>query len=274
VIQENAIRSWLSLRPKPNIILFGSPADIGDAVLGLDVAVVTEIKTNAYGTPLVSDMFRQADARATTDVVAFVNADIILTQSTLEAAHIASSWSLRFLVVAQRHDVDVRERLEFDSGWEQRWARPAVASGRLHSAGGIDLFMYPRGQYGDMPPFAVGRSAYDNWMLWHTVAKGIPLIDGTAFVTLIHQNHDYGHATVDVWDGVEARANRKWIKHWWNYYTITHATWTIDAAGGMARATALKYRLARPRQVLSRVWSAYHRYRSRLRSWRSRPAGP
>ena len=274
VIQQNAIRSWLSLRPKPTIILFCNEEGAVDVLRGLDVQLVSDVATNSFGTPLVSDMFRQADSRATSDVVAFVSADVILTQRTQQAAHLALSWSKRFLLVAQRHDVDVSDLLEFGEGWQERWAPRAIAGGKLHPPGGIDLFMYPRSQYSHMPPFAIGRTAYDNWMLWNTMASGIPLIDATQFVTLIHQNHDYSHAgNVDVWEGEEARANRAWVKHWTNYYTITHADWAMGADGRIARTTAWRYRMSRPRQMLAYAMRGTRRYRKRLRSTLQRALG-
>ena len=269
VIQENAIRSWLLLNPKPKIILFSNEAGIAEAARRLDVQVETTVETNSYGTPLVSSMFKEADIMAAGDVLAFISADIILTQNTIEAARIAMEWSKSFLLVAQRHDVDVRRLLEFDEGWEKSWAAGAVARGTLHSPGAIDMFMYPRRQYEHMPPFAIGRTAYDNWLLWNTVASGIPLIDATRFVTLIHQNHDYAHALkVDVWDGDEARENRKWIKHWTNYYSIAHATWALGADGRIAPASGWKYRMAKPRQLISHAFRASRRIRTRVRSWR------
>jgi hypothetical protein len=239
-----------------------------EALRGLDVQLVDDIETNSYGTPLVSDMFKQADVLATSDVVAFMSSDIIVTHRVMDAAHLAKAWSNRFLLVAQRHDVDVRGKLAFDEGWEQTWAVDAVARGKLHTPGAIDLFMYPRCQYEHMPPFAIGRTAYDNWLLWNTVASGLPLIDATAFVTLIHQNHDYLHvAKTDVWDGVEARQNRAWVKHWSNFYSIAHATHAMDASGRIGRAVGWKYRMARPMQVLSHALRASRPTRSRLRSW-------
>jgi hypothetical protein len=269
IIQENAIRSWLSLRPTPKIILFGEEAATGDVAGRLGVQVVTEVETNSYGTPLVSNMFSQADSLAAGEVMAFVSADIILTQRSVDAARIAMEWSQRFLLVAQRHDVDIRKLMDFDAGWEQGWAADAVARGKLHSPGAIDLFVYPRFQYGDMPPFAIGRTSYDNWLLWKAVASGIPLVDATSFVTVIHQNHDYSHAkAVDVWDGVEAHENRRWIAHWTNYYTITHANWTLGGDGKIARASGWRYRMARPKQLLSHALRASRPIRTRLRSWR------
>src|SRR5216684_8140971 len=96
IIQENAIRSWLSLRPKPKVILFCDDAGTAEVPPGLDVQLVNDVETNAYGTPLVSNMFRQADTLASSDVLAFVSADIILTHRTMDAARIAMEWSRRF----------------------------------------------------------------------------------------------------------------------------------------------------------------------------------
>ena len=269
IIQENAIRSWLCLRPKPKIILFSNEAGTDEVARRLDVELMSAVETNAHGTPLVSNMFSKADTLAAGDVLAFVSADIILTQRTVGAARIAMEWAPRFLVVAQRHDIDVRRLLEFDDGWEESWAAQAVEGGKLHPPSAIDLFLYPRGQYGDMPPFAIGRTAYDNWLLWHTVASDIPLVDATGFVTLIHQNHDYSHALkADVWYGDEARQNRKWIQHWTNYFSIANATWMLGPSGQISRAVGWKYRMAKPRQLISHAFRASRRIRTRLRSWR------
>jgi len=268
IIQDNAIRSWSLLKPAPRIVLFATDDGTADEAKRLGVRLVSEVAANSYGTPLVSDMFRQADQIAAGDVMAFASADIILTQSTIDAVQIAAEWSTKFLLVAQRHDVDIRQPIDFDAESARRWATLA-AKGKLHSPGAIDLFVYRRGQYADMPPFAIGRTAYDNWLLWKTVSSGIPLIDATEYLTLIHQNHDYSHApTVDVWNGVEARDNRRWIEHWTNYYTITHANWRLGADGQIVKATGWRYRIAGPRQAFSHVLRATRSWRSRLQTWR------
>ncbi len=264
LIQENAINSWRRLEPRPKLILFTNDDETVEAGRRLGVDEVRRVETNAYGTPLVSNMFTQADALAGGDVMAFVNADIILPQAAVEAARIAREWSSRFLLVAQRWDVDVREPVGFDAGWERGWMREAIARGRLHSEGAIDWFVYPRGQYAQMPPFAIGRTAYDNWLLWSTRDAGIPLIDATGFVDLIHQNHDYSHSKLDTWAGPEALENQRWVRHWTNYYRITHANWTLAADGTIRRAAGWKYRMAAPKLVLSYFVRGVDR---RIRTW-------
>jgi hypothetical protein len=266
LIQENAIRSWLALRPSPKVVLFSNDANTAEAGARLSVDAVARVESNAYGTPLVSDMFRQADAFAAGDVLMFVNADIIVPREAVEAARLAMRWSPKFLVVAQRWDVDVRTPLTFDEAWEERWMPEAVRRGRLHPPGGIDMFVYIRGQYGHMPPFAVGRTAYDNWLLWSTVDAGIPLIDATPFMRLIHQNHDYSHSTLDTWEGPEAHENRKWIRHWTHYYTISHANWTLGRDGQIRRTRTWKHTMAGPRRAFSHAIRATRGIRSRMMS--------
>ena len=268
ITQENAIRSWSLLRPKPKIILFSNDTDTLEVGRRLEVDLTRAVETNPQGTPLVSDMFSQAGALAADEVLVFVNSDIILTQRTIDAAGIARQWSQRFLMVAQRHDVDVRSKIPFEDGWEERWVTDAIARGKLHSPGAIDWFVFPRGQYEDMPPFAIGRTAYDNWLLWKTAAMGVPLIDATGYVKLIHQNHDYQHSKLDTWLGPEALANRKWIEHWTHYYTITHANWMLTGDGQVRPAAGWKYRMARPRQLASHLFRASRPIRTRIRSWR------
>lgn len=229
---------------------------------------MTGVAVNSHGTPLVSDMFRQADKMAAGDVLAFASSDIILNQTIIDATGIAAAWSDKFLLVAQRRDVDIRDAIDFDGEPDRRLAA-LVAGGRLHSPGAIDLFVYRRGQYAGMPPFAIGRTSYDNWLLWNTVASGMPLIDATEYVTLIHQNHDYSHApNVDVWYGAEARENRKWIHHWSHYYSIVNANWKLGADGQITRATGWRYRMARPRQAFSHALRATRGLRTRVNTWR------
>ncbi|MDR1741595.1 MAG: hypothetical protein LBR38_07100, partial [Synergistaceae bacterium] len=47
--------------------------------------------------------------------------------------------------------------------------------------------------YEHIPPFAIGRMAFDDWMVADAVMRGIPVVDATDDVVAVHQNHDYGH---------------------------------------------------------------------------------
>ena len=102
-IQRNAIRSWLELRPRPEIILLGDEA--GTAEFSSH-----HVARSEFGTPLVSDLFHQAELAATQPLLAYVNADIILMQDFVDAA--AALPAHPFLMVGRRWDLDVTEPLE------------------------------------------------------------------------------------------------------------------------------------------------------------------
>jgi hypothetical protein len=137
---------------------------------------------------------------------------------------------------------------------------------RLRSDGAIDWFLFARGQVADMPPFIIGRTSYDNWLLWATVRAGHPLVDATQFVTLVHQKHDYssGSGTAAVWYGPEARVNRELAGHWSHYYVISHATWMMTPDGEIVRSRGWRYKLVRPKRWLSHMLRFTRRIRTRL----------
>ena len=77
--------------------------------------------------------------------------------------------------------------------------RRAVRDGRLRGPTAIDWFVFSDRLFDPIPPFLVGRAAFDNWMIWKARTRG-PVIDATEAVIAIHQPHDYAHL-----DGREER---------------------------------------------------------------------
>ena len=71
----------------------------------------------------------------------------------------------------------------------------------------IDHFTFRRGLYTDIPDFAIGRSGYDNWLLWKAEDSGARLIDVTRHCTVVHQRHDYSHSNgaAAVFNGADAQ---------------------------------------------------------------------
>ena len=118
----------------------------------------------------------------------------------------------RFLVVGERQDLDVAEKLPFDESWEAELRAKLAREGTPHGPTGIDYFAFPRGLWGELPPFAIGRTTWDNWLLYRARARRAVLIDASRMITAIHQNHDYAHAPggeEEVWKGREAQRNRQ-----------------------------------------------------------------
>jgi hypothetical protein len=269
VIQRNAVRSWREL-PGAEVILFGGDAGIADEARSMGVQHVADVETTESGLPLVGDMFRRAQDIAKNDILCYVNADVILTDDVLTAASSVRERFPRFLVVAQRHDLDVSEPLALDAGWQARMREQALSEAHLMPESAIDFFLFTKSQYPDLPALAIGRVGWDNFLLWHTVSRGIPLIDATGAVVLIHQRHDYSQAggSRAAWYGADARRNRALVGHWSRFYTIAHAQWVLQADGRVVPATSLKYRLARPKRVLSEALRFTRPVRDYLRSRR------
>ncbi len=194
LIQRNAIRSWLALGDKVEVLLLGEENGLAEVAAEMGVRHLPHVARNAQGTPLVSSIFALAREAATAPYLCYLNADIILLPDFLEAVEaIVAHTPGDFLMVGRRWDVDITTPLDTTEGWAQRLHTLARENGRLHSHFGIDYFVFPKQAYAHMPPFAVGRAGWDNWMIYHARKQGWKVIDATQATTVIHQNHDYAH---------------------------------------------------------------------------------
>ncbi|HLW86701.1 MAG TPA: hypothetical protein VKR60_15900 [Candidatus Sulfotelmatobacter sp.] len=196
VIQRNAIASWTRMNPRPDVILFGTDEGTAEVAAELGVRHVPTVAKNQWGTPLVSDLFAQAQQLTRSSWLCYVNADIILFDDFVAAVSRAAAWTKSFLMVGRRTDLDVTEPLVFEQeNWSAQLKELARSQGRLQIARNIDYFAFSRGLYPAMPSLAIGRFWWDNWLLWKARSLGAPVVDASAVVTAIHQNHDYSHTT-------------------------------------------------------------------------------
>lgn len=234
IIQANAISSWARL-PGCNVILFGDEEGLAEAAAASGAMHIRKLSRNDWGTPLVGEAFEQARQRAVTPLLAYVNTDIILTSEFVRAAQIISESGLKsWLAVGQRHDIDVREPLDFGPGWEARLTTAVRRHGVLHGKAGLDYFLFPRTFSVSLPPFAVGRPGWDSWLIYKTRSLGIPLIDGTNAIMAIHQNHPPAYKPY----GIEAQKNVHWAGGFVRMGTIRDANWRLT------QEAVLRYPLA------------------------------
>jgi len=194
IIQRNAITSWTKLQPRPEIILFGEDEGTAEIAQELNVRYVPKIKCNEYGTPLLSDIFCQAQKLAVNEIVVYANSDMILLQDLLAAVQQISQVQDEFVMIGRRWNMDITTPLNFaDSNWSDALRQLTLKTGTLHSVHGKDYFVFPKHLYPKIPEFAVGRAAWDNWMVQEALNRKYSLIDATQGVMAIHQNHDYAH---------------------------------------------------------------------------------
>ncbi|MBI3041145.1 MAG: hypothetical protein HYY80_05825 [Chloroflexi bacterium] len=233
VTQTNAIRSWLRLRPECQVILIGNEAGAAGVASELGIAHIPEVECNEYGTPLISSIFNLAQSAARYQLMCYVNADIILMSDFLPA--VESVRKRPFLMIGQRWDLDLDETVNFDdTQWESRLQARLAKNGKLHPRSGIDYFVYSHGLYDNVPPFAIGRGGWDNWLVYQARRLKVPVIDATQVVTAVHQNHGYSHipnGETVVWKGAEAVMNRELAGRGEHVLTLEHATRRLTPQG-------------------------------------------
>jgi hypothetical protein len=234
-IQRNAIHSWKLVHPDAEVILFGNEESAAEAARELGARHEPEVERNSLGTPLLSSLFDRADRLARHDRLCFLNADILLTGDFLVASTRLAQMHERSLMVGRRCDVDITEPWDFSKpDWGQRLCSRARERGRLRPPQWIDYFVFPRGLLRQqVPPFAVGRPGYDNWLLWKVRSMRVPVVDATQVVLAIHQNHDYSHhpgGQSGLWEDVEAQQNSALLgkRH---FATIDNATHLLTPNG-------------------------------------------
>jgi hypothetical protein len=230
VIQRNAIRSWTLLHPEVQVILIGSEPGIEAAAADCAVRHVPDVESNEYRTPLIRSLFERAQQLAAHDVLCYVNCDTLLLGDFATAVRRAVKLKPRFLLVGRRWGLRIDERLDFGSRWETELRAQLAARGVLGESSAIEYFCFTRGLWRAIPPLVVGRPGWDNWMLREARHLRVPLIDASAVVTAIHQDHDYSHHAGGwdgVWRGEEAKRNVELMGDGFTTDDATHVL-TVD----------------------------------------------
>lgn len=193
IIQNNAIRSWKALGSDVEIWLVGDEEGVEQATKELGVGYIPEVARNDSGTPRIDSIFGLVREKSQAEYLCYVNADILLFPDLLETIDLVSKTKDKFLLIGRRWDADIDEPLQIQPGWGVGFIEKTTKRAKLHRAMGSDYFVFPRTIYTDIPPFAVGRAGWDNWMIFHGRVEHLPVIDTSNAITVIHQNHDFAH---------------------------------------------------------------------------------
>lgn len=232
VSRLNAINSWRRLTPKCEIILFGGGPGISPWLRHTGIVHVSDVPRSGHGTPLLAEVFNKAREFATGQVMMFSNCDMLYFDDLYQALSLVQLD--RFMLCGRRWDYDLPEEIPFDDS--DRWEKVRAvrgSEGRMHGPAGLDFFIFPRSMEFDMPPFVVGRPGWDSWLLWKMRDSGIPVIDGTAVITAIHQNHNYNHLRYGArqYRGSEMQENIRLAGGYGNMMTLREADWVLSKNG-------------------------------------------
>lgn len=208
--QLNAILSWSFLQPKCEVVLCGDDPSIIKTAQDLNVKCLTGIEYTSYGTPLLNSVFSKIYEFTESQILCYINSDIILLDDFIEA--IIRIKMNKYLALGQRTNIEINHLLAFTSpDWRNRLLHLLKNSGKTYSVDGIDYLIFTRNSNLHLVPnFVVGRPRWDNWFVYNARNKGIPVIDITRTCQAIHQNHGYAHVPLgqaNSWYGPETISN-------------------------------------------------------------------
>ncbi|MGD9982236.1 MAG: glycosyltransferase family 2 protein [Hyphomonadaceae bacterium] len=219
VIQRNAVRSWLALGDRAEVVLLGRDEGVAEIAEEFGIRHIPDIKCNQYGTPLLNSMIEIAEANTTAPHLCMINGDIILTSDFFRFVDALPDLP-KGLYIGLRSDLDVFDPLDFDDeNWEEELLNRVHREGKFRGGGddsfnGTDYYIFPRGLYKDVPPFAIGRFFWDSWLIADPWRRGYKVVDASADILAVHQNHNYGHVkssnVVDMyryWENPELKEN-------------------------------------------------------------------
>lgn len=201
-IQRRAVETWMGLQGV-QVVLLGDEQGVAAAARAAGADYVPGIERTEHGTPRLDSAFEQADRVATHTLRCFVNADILLGDDLLAATRLVAGRTEHFLIVGQTRE-----------------------DGRLRGAAALDWFVFPGDLYRDVPPFALGRACFDNWLVWQARQQGM-VVDATGAVDAVHQGHDYTHLAggkEEAYYGEEASRNLELAGGRAHLYTIHDAS--------------------------------------------------
>lgn len=240
LIQRNAILSWAHLAPRPEIFLVGDAAGVADLATELRVPHIRDVPVNESGTPLLDGVFAAVEKRSRADHFCYMNADIILMDDFPRAVDQVLSWNAQAVLVGDRIELDVRRPLDFERDEWQVEIRDDVKRRGERLGAGPDFVVYARGALTPMPPFAIGRTTFDNWFMWRAVHDGRPVVNVGKAATIIHQVHSGAAEWAAMRGSVEARANRALASEWACSYTLEDCTHELVGEAVVSRRSAMR----------------------------------
>ena len=221
IIQRNAIKSWLNLRPKPNIILFGIENEEIKKEFNDDNITFLPIEfLNEYNTPYISKIFETAMEVSKTETLCYVNSDIILF-SDFSKAVINLKKNKNYFGVGRRYDIEIKNFIEFNN--LENLQSDLINNCEIDSYTGSDYFIFKNKSIKQIPNFLIGRTCWDNWLIYNAFKNNLNLVDCSNDISCIHQKHDYSHIKTNTkshYKGLEREKNLRELGGYDKIYDI------------------------------------------------------
>lgn len=184
-IQTAAVKSWQQL--SDTVTLLGDDEGTPDKAKQLGTQFYPNIRKNEWGTPLVSDIFQHIQSSSHSDVMCYINTDIVLGddfKSTVSAIVRDKTLGEQWLAIGCRTDLDLDTSFISETNIHLEGRKRGVS----HGPSGIDYFIFPRGLFSFVYPFALGKFVWDQWLVGNVHRRGIPVIDCSKTIFAVHLN--------------------------------------------------------------------------------------
>ena len=236
VIQRNALKSWTLLHPSVEIILFGDEEGAPEVAREFGLRHEPQVERNEAGLKRIDWLFDRAQELARNEILCYVNCDIVLAADFWRAVSRVVLKRRKFLMVGRRWDTEIDQAIDFTSpNWAHEVQRAALTTNRPRDEWWIDYFAFNRGlYYKNVPAFGIGRTGWDNWLLWYAGQAGGCVVDASHVVRAVHQNHDYTYhpqGQKGVFEDEEALRNRELAGGASHLHSIANATHILDEHG-------------------------------------------
>lgn len=220
-LQLNALKSWQAL-PDTEIIVLGDSQGTAEFCKIHNLKRVKKVRQHEDGLEYLNDVFIKGTKAASSDVVMYVNSDIVLPPNTVEIATAIDA--VRFLGIGQRWNHPTPPPIDTTNpNWWQNYEREARRLGTHHPPTGIDYYIFPKNGLPTLPDVTIGRYYVDNATLGAFKREGIPLIDCTPVLFAVHQNHPPTYSGSD--DASMFNKSKLWND---TVYTIEHADYKVS----------------------------------------------
>ena len=194
LVRNNTALNWRKFWPCLHPVLFTNDTELARNVqkLGWDSLPILHTEVNM---PVLKHMYLTAMKLYQSPLYAFVNGDILFTQSLAETLMKILQSELynrsAVLVVGRRTNLlNVTRMLATN---EVDLTREAIKRGEMFTSWGIDYFITSRSfPWGDMPDIVIGRIAYDNFLVVEANKRNVATIDATKTVLAVHQTMTKG----------------------------------------------------------------------------------
>jgi len=192
----NAIRSWVRLVPRPEILVFGGDRALVENEGGKWIG---DCKSTPQGRPYFDDFISRAESLATNDILMYCTDHLILTSDLPPVVkRVSDSFPSNFAIVGRRWQLNVQEAIDFSNpNWEGILRDQVFEVDSLGSNAAKDYVIFRRPLGLSVPNFIMGYPCYDTWLVWAALQAHYPVVDASDVIMVVHQSHKFVEG--DVW---------------------------------------------------------------------------